>query len=68
MGIGKSMFKQISDLFRSDEFIPSSAVFPDIDKERLVKALLHKSVEGHAAPFPERIYPTASVTGMPRAV
>ena len=34
----------------------------------ILRALLHKSVEGHAAPFPERIYPTASVMGMPRAV
>ncbi|WP_143570189.1 hypothetical protein [Thalassovita mediterranea] len=35
----KSMLKPISDLFRSDEFLPSSAVFPDIDKDRLVKDL-----------------------------
>lgn len=33
------MFKSISDLFRSDEFLPSSAVFPDIDKDRLVEDL-----------------------------
>jgi len=31
-------------------------------------ALLHKSVAGQATPFPGRIYPTGSVTGMPRAV
>lgn len=33
------MFKSLSDIFRSDEFLPSSAVFPEIDKERLVKDL-----------------------------
>jgi len=34
----------------------------------LWEALLHKSVAGQATPFPGRIYPTGSVTGMPRAV
>lgn len=33
------MLKTLGDLFRSDEFVPSSAVFPDIDKESLVKSL-----------------------------
>ncbi|WP_420395804.1 Hint domain-containing protein [Nioella sp.] len=33
-----------------------------------VEALLHKSVEGQASPFPGRTHPTGSVTGMPRAV
>lgn len=33
------MLKTISDIFRSDEFLPSSAVFPDIDKDRLEKDL-----------------------------
>ncbi len=33
------MLKTLTDLFRSDEFLPSSAVFPDVDKERLVKDL-----------------------------
>ena len=33
------MFQKLIDLFRSDEFVPSSAVFPDIDKERLAKDL-----------------------------
>ena len=33
-----------------------------------VEALLHKSVDGQISPFPGRIYPTGSVTGMPRAV
>ncbi len=33
------MFKSLSDIFRSDEFLPSSAVFPEIDKERLVRDL-----------------------------
>lgn len=31
-------------------------------------ALLHKSVEGRPSPFPRRIYPTGTVTGMPSAV
>ena len=31
-------------------------------------ALLHKSLEGRGSPLPGRIYPTGSVTGMPRAV
>ncbi len=30
--------------------------------------LLHKAVAERTSPFPGRIYPTASVTGMPRAV
>jgi hypothetical protein len=30
--------------------------------------LLHKSSDGRGSPFPRRIYPTAFVTGMPRAV
>nr|WP_276612525.1 HlyD family efflux transporter periplasmic adaptor subunit [Pseudorhodobacter turbinis] len=30
--------------------------------------LLRKSADGRFAPFPRRIYPTASVTGMPWAV
>jgi hypothetical protein len=30
------LLKSLSEVFRSDEFLPSSAVFPDIDKERLV--------------------------------
>ncbi|MDB9943437.1 hypothetical protein OAD19_00070 [Octadecabacter sp.] len=33
------MLRKISELFRSDEFINSSAVFPDIDKDRLSKEL-----------------------------
>ena len=36
--------------------------------EGLCRALLHKSGEGRASPFPRRTYPTGSVTGMPRAV
>ncbi|WP_420395801.1 CsgG/HfaB family protein [Nioella sp.] len=35
---------------------------------RFFGALLHKSVEGQASPFPGRTHPTGSVTGMPRAV
>jgi hypothetical protein len=31
-------------------------------------SLLHKSTDGRGSPFPRRIYPTAFVTGMPRAV
>lgn len=34
-----TLFKSLSEIFRSDEFVPSSAVFPDIDKERLLKDL-----------------------------
>lgn len=30
------MIKKIADLFRSDEFLPTASVFPDIDKDRLV--------------------------------
>ncbi len=33
------MLNKLSDIFRSDEFIPASAVFPDIDKERLASDL-----------------------------
>lgn len=33
------MLKYLSNIFRSDEFIPTSSVFPDIDKDRLVKDL-----------------------------
>ncbi len=33
------MINKLSEIFRSDEFISSSAVFPNIDKERLVKEL-----------------------------
>ena len=33
------MLKKITDLFRSDEFVASSAVFPNIDKERIAKDL-----------------------------
>lgn len=33
------LLKSLKDIFRSDEFIASSAVFPDIDKDRLVKEL-----------------------------
>jgi len=32
------------------------------------EALLRKSGEGQTSPYPERIHPTGSVTGMPRAV
>jgi hypothetical protein len=31
-------------------------------------ALLHKACDNRGSPFPRRIHPTASVTGMPRAV
>ena len=34
----------------------------------LTLALLHKSDDCQASPFPGRIYPTGSVTGKPRAV
>ena len=34
----------------------------------LEEALLHKGADGRGSPFPGRTYPTASVTGMPRAV
>lgn len=33
------LFKSLSDIFRSDEFLSRAAVFPDIDKERLVSEL-----------------------------
>ncbi|MBT3143219.1 hypothetical protein KL867_19315 [Ruegeria litorea] len=33
------MLQKLTDFFRSDEFIASSAVFPDIDKDRLAKEL-----------------------------
>ncbi len=33
------MLKTLTDIFRSDEFLPSSSIFPDIDKDRLVKDL-----------------------------
>lgn len=33
------MLKSLTNLFRADEFIPSSAVFPDVDKERIAKDL-----------------------------
>ncbi len=32
------------------------------------EALLRKSADERFSPFPRRIYPTAFVTGMPRAV
>jgi hypothetical protein len=34
----------------------------------LGRTLLRKSADGRFSPFPRRIYPTAFVTGMPRAV
>ena len=34
----------------------------------MTPALLHKSGDGRASPFPRRTFPTGSVTGMPRAV
>ncbi|MEQ5872857.1 transposase [Sagittula sp. NFXS13] len=34
----------------------------------LNETLLHKAVAERTSPFPGRIYPTAFVTGMPRAV
>ena len=43
----------------------------DLETRRLqlaIEALLHKSLEGRGSPLPGRIYPTGSVTGMPRAV
>lgn len=33
------MLKSLTDIFKSDEFLPTSAVFPDIDKDRLAKDL-----------------------------
>ena len=33
------MLQRLKDFFRSDELIASSAIFPDIDKERLVREL-----------------------------
>lgn len=36
--------------------------------ELSIPALLHKLSNGQVSPFPRRIYPTAFVTGMPRAV
>ena len=33
------MFDKLTDLFRSDEFIPSAEVFPNIDKERIARDL-----------------------------
>lgn len=35
----KKLLKTLTDIFRSDEFLPSSSIFPDIDKDRLVKDL-----------------------------
>jgi hypothetical protein len=35
---------------------------------RRAEALLHKSADGQATPFPGDTYPTALVTGMPSAV
>lgn len=34
----------------------------------LYEALLHKSFDGRASPFPGQIYPATSVTGVPSAV
>lgn len=39
------MFDKLSELFRSDEFVASSEVFPNIDKERLERDL-HLEEEG----------------------
>lgn len=33
------MLKSLTDIFKSDAFVPSSSVFPDVDKDRLVKDL-----------------------------
>ncbi len=35
---------------------------------RIRSALLHKASDGRGSPFPGRIHPTVSVTGMPSAV
>ena len=39
-----------------------------VDANISTTALLHKSLEGRGSPLPGRIYPTGSVTGMPRAL
>lgn len=38
------MINKLSEIFRSDEFVSSSSVFPNIDKDRLVKELNLKVV------------------------
>jgi len=40
----------------------------EAEMSQIKMALLHKSDDGRGSPFPGRIYPTVSVTGMPRAV
>ncbi len=33
------MFQKLNDIFRSDDFLPNSAIFPDINKEKLARDL-----------------------------
>ncbi len=49
------MLRKIGELFRSDEFIPSSAIFPSVDKDRIAKdlGLAAKGAERGAADQPE---------------
>lgn len=57
---------------RDDLPIPELELRPSVEWIRRIlypdKALLHKASDVRGPPFPRRIHPTVSVTGMPSAV
>jgi len=53
------LFEKLKQLFRSDEFVPSSAVFPEIDKNALAQELKLEE-EGRARGSSEQPEQTAS--------
>jgi hypothetical protein len=62
----------IEGMFRSTNMV-INIVTPNYDRvaeyaSDIAGTLLRKSTDGRGSPFPRRIYPTAFVTGMPRAV
>ncbi|MCR9225773.1 MAG: hypothetical protein NXH70_17035 [Hyphomonas sp.] len=46
----------------------ANLMLDEADRRGIKMALLHKSADGQATPFPGHTYPTALVTGMPIAV
>lgn len=55
-----------AQMVRLKPFSPKAQGKPHVDDRRV--ALLHKSRPDYSSPFPGRIYPTATLAGMPSAV
>ncbi len=69
LGVSRSGFHAWLGRPLSERAAHDAKLVQAIDRSfKASETLLHKTVSERSSPFPGRIYPTTSVTGMPRAV